>query len=97
MDVSEEYPEYPVFKGLQKPLEFWGFRGRYVWWAMGAVFGAILAFIAGYTIDGFVLGLVLSVIILGFGYMMIEIRQRKGLHTKKIMKGVFIIYKRREF
>ena len=31
--VNTSYPEYPVFKGLQRPLEFMGLRGRYITWA----------------------------------------------------------------
>lgn len=27
------YPDYPLFKGLQKPLEFMGIQGRYIYWA----------------------------------------------------------------
>ena len=32
-ESQEQYPDYPVFKGLQKPLEFMGLRGRYIYWA----------------------------------------------------------------
>ena len=31
---NNDYPEYPVFKGLQRPLEFMGLRGRYIYWAV---------------------------------------------------------------
>ena len=34
------YPDYPLFKGLQKPLEFMGIQGRYIYWAAGAIGGA---------------------------------------------------------
>ncbi|MDY4805339.1 MAG: DUF4133 domain-containing protein, partial [Prevotella sp.] len=39
-----QYVCYPMFKGLQKPLEFMGFQGRYITWAACAVGGAILGF-----------------------------------------------------
>lgn len=30
-ESQEQYPDYPVFKGLQKPLEFMGLRvGTYI-------------------------------------------------------------------
>ena len=45
-EVNEnQYVSYPMFKGLQKPLEFMGFQGRYITWAACAVGGAILGFI----------------------------------------------------
>lgn len=33
-EVNEnQYVSYPMFNGLQKPLEFMGFQGRYITWA----------------------------------------------------------------
>jgi len=52
------YPDYPLFRGLQRPLEFMGLQGRYIYWAAGAVGGAIIGFIIAYIIGGFVAGLV---------------------------------------
>jgi hypothetical protein len=54
---DSEYVSYPMFKGLQKPLEFMGIQGRYITWAACAVGGAILGFIIVYCIFGFVVGL----------------------------------------
>ena len=72
---------YPMFKGLQKPLEFMGFQGRYITWAACAVGGAIL---------GFVVGLVILAVSLCSGAALIFFKQKKGLHTKKEEHGVFI-------
>ncbi len=69
------YPDYPLFRGLQRPLEFMGLQGRYIYWAAGAVGGAILGFIIAYIIAGFVVGL---------------FKQRRGLHSKKTEHGVFV-------
>ena len=30
---------YPLFRGLQRPLEFMGLHGRYIYWATGTVGG----------------------------------------------------------
>ena len=35
------YPDYPLFKGLQRPLEVMGLQGRYIYWAAGTAGGAI--------------------------------------------------------
>lgn len=81
-ESQEQYPDYPVFKGLQKPLEFMGLRGRYIYWAAGTVGGGILSFLIGYVAFGFLVGLVLITSIVGFGGAMIFIKQHKGLHSK---------------
>ena len=53
-----QYVSYPIFKGLQKPLEFMGVQGRYITWAACAIGGAILGFIIVYCIVGFLAGLI---------------------------------------
>ena len=88
--VNAVYVDYPVFKGLQRPLEFLGFQGRYIYWAAGTAGGAIIAFIIGYVAIGFIVALVLCTAILAFGGVMTFIKQRKGLHSKKEEKGIFI-------
>lgn len=78
---DERYPDYPLFKGLQRPLEFMGIQGRYIYWAAGSAGGAIV---------GFVAGLVVLAVILSAGISLIILKQRKGLHTKKNRKGVYV-------
>ena len=85
-----QYLSYPMFKGLQKPLEFMGIQGRYITWAAIAVGGAILGFIIAYCIFGFVVGLIVLAVSLLAGAALIFFKQKKGLHTKKEDRGVFI-------
>ena len=79
-----------MFKGLQKPLEFMGFQGRYITWAAATVGGGILSFIIVYCILGFIAGLIVLAATLFTGAALIFFKQRKGLHTKKEEHGVFI-------
>lgn len=88
--TDTRYVDFPMFKGLQRPLEFMGIQGRYIYWAAGTAGGAIVGFILGYCIFGFVAGLVLLVLALAVGGVLIAVKQRKGLHTKKCDHGVFI-------
>lgn len=85
-----QYVSYPMFKGLQKPLEFMGFQGRYITWAAATVGGGILSFIIVYCILGFIAGLIVLAATLCTGAALIFFKQRKGLHTKKEEHGVFI-------
>lgn len=87
---DERYPDYPLFKGLQRPLEFMGIQGRYIYWAAGAAGGAIVGFIIAYCLLGFVAGLVVLAAVVSTGIALIMLKQRNGLHTKKEMRGVYI-------
>ena len=87
---DERYPDYPLFKGLQRPLEFMGIQGRYIYWAAGASGGAIVGFIIAYFLAGFVAGLIVLVAALSTGIALIMLKQRKGLHTKKDSRGVYV-------
>ena len=84
------YPDYPVFQGLQRPLELMGIQGRYIYWAAGTAGGAIVGFIAAYCLLGFVAGLIALTAILLAGISLIIVKQRQGLHSKRIDKGVFV-------
>ena len=87
---NDQYISYPMFKGLQKPLEFMGIQGRYITWAAIAVGGAILGFIIAYCIFGFVVGLIVLAVSLLAGAALIFFKQKKALHTKKEDRGLFI-------
>ena len=89
-DKDERYQDYPVFKGLQRPLEFMGIQGRYIYWAAATVGGAIAGFIVAYCLLGFVAGLIALVVAISAGATLIFIKQKKGLHTKNTEHGVFV-------
>lgn len=94
---QEKIQNYPVFKGLQKPLEFMGLKGRYIYWAAATIGGGLLSFLISYIIFGFLVGLILLTCILGFGGAMTFIKQHKGLHSKKSPKGIFIFAHSRHY
>lgn len=79
-----------MFKGLQRPLELMGLQGRYIYWAAAAAGGAIVGFIVMYIVLGFMAGLVTLVVAVAAGAALIMLKQRKGLHSKKNEKGVFV-------
>lgn len=87
---DDRYPDYPMFKGLQRPLEFMGIQGRYIYWAACSAGGAIVGFIIAYCLAGFVAGLVALAAVLSTGIALIMLKQRKGLHTKKNGNGVYV-------
>lgn len=87
---DERYPDYPLFKGLQRPLEFLGIQGRYIYWAAVTTCGAIVGFVAAYCLLGFIAGLVVLATVVSVGIVLILLKQRKGLHSKKVAPGVYV-------
>ena len=87
---NTNYIDYPMFKGLQRPLEFMGLQGRYIYWAAGTVGGTLLGFMLLYALTGFIIALIVAALTLTTGAGFIILKQRKGLHTKKEDKGVFV-------
>ena len=69
---------FPVFKGLQKPLEFMGIRGRFV------------GFIAFSIVLGKLAGFVAMLVMAAAGLATIFVKQRGGLHNKKRAKGIYV-------
>lgn len=97
LQEGSTYPEYPVFKGLQKPLEFMGLQGRYINWAAIGVGGCLISFMVLYILIGFLVALIVSGIILGTAVGFIFVKQHLGLHSKKRYKGLFIMAHTFEF
>ena len=81
---------YPVFKGLQKPLEFMGIRGRFLTFAAGAIGFSFVGFIVFSIIMGKLAGFVAMVVIAITGLLTIYVKQRSGLHAKKRHKGIHV-------
>jgi len=87
---NNEHPGYVTSKGLQRPLEVFGLRGRYIYWAVGTVIATFLLFVVGFVVAGFTVGLIMSTAVLGAGGGLIFMKQSKGLYSKKEDKGIFI-------
>lgn len=83
---------YPVFKGLQKPLEFMGIRGKFIFYAAGVFMLAFLGFLGTYIIGGLLPAVIALLVIAGSGLLFIFIKQKSGLHGKKKYKGIVHYY-----
>ncbi|MDE6007800.1 MAG: DUF4133 domain-containing protein [Muribaculaceae bacterium] len=81
---------YPVFKGLQKPLEFMGIRGRFLILAAAAIGVSFVGFIAFSIILGKLAGFIAMLVMAVAGLLTIYVKQKGGLHNKKRHRGVFI-------
>ena len=83
------YNGYPVFKGLQKPLEFMGIRGRFLTLAAIVIGVSFLSFLLFSIIFGKLAGFIAMLATIAVGLVTIYMKQRNGLHNKKRHKGVY--------
>ncbi|UOE47830.1 plasmid transfer protein [Mucilaginibacter sp. SMC90] len=92
-------PKYAVYKGLQKPLIFKGFKGKFIYWGIGfllagLVFGALTMSLINMWLGAFVLiGCIVG------GLLFTASKQKKGLHVKTRSKHILILnhYGRKNF
>lgn len=84
----DEFQGYPVFKGLQKPLEFMGIRGKFIYYAAGTFLLGFIGFLGANILGGFFPALITLLVIAGTGLATIYIKQKLGLHAKKCFKGI---------
>ena len=79
--MEANYAGYPVYKGLQMPLEFMGIRGRFILIAAATFGAAFLGFIAGYVLFGLGIALLVLGVSAGGGC-----RRRSAYHLSEAKK-----------
>ncbi|MFN3773453.1 DUF4133 domain-containing protein [Cloacibacterium normanense] len=73
---------YPLYKGLKKPLVFFGLKGKYIYYALGVV---VTGFVSAAIFSSFIgiLGTLLGLGLGGFGaWRIYRIQDKKGLYNK---------------
>lgn len=89
--METNYNVSPVFKGLQKPLEFLGIRGRFLYYVAGALGIGFLGYILCSVFLGQIIALILLAVFAVGGYLFSLLAQKKGLHSKKKSKDILIV------
>ncbi len=74
---------YSVFKGLQKPLVFKSFKGRFIYWVAGGVLVSFILCIICSLIFGYGIGFAALIVFLGISMVIINNKQKNGLHSKE--------------
>jgi hypothetical protein len=84
--------EHLVYKGLQKPLIYKGFKGRYIYWGVGFLLsGFVLAGIVGAVFNLGIGALTMIIVTVGGIYYTSQ-KQKGGLYDKKRNKNeIYII------
>ena len=81
-----------VYKGLQKPLEFMGIRGRFITLSAAAIGCSFIGFLAASMIGGKLMGFITMVAMIILSLITIYAKQRRGLHSKSRYRGI-VVYK----
>lgn len=85
-----EKKNYSLYKGLQRPLVFKVFKGKFIYWAMGSVLSGI---VFGGLIGAFVNQIMGFLSMLGISVPLLMYtlnKQKKGLYNKKKDFAIFI-------
>lgn len=83
--------KFPVYKGLQQPLIFKGFKGKFIYWGLGSVLlGLVLGALTMSLINMWLGALLLIVTIVG-GLLFTAYKQKSGLHSKRRTTEIFMV------
>ena len=81
---------YKVYKGLQRPLVYRGFKGKYIYYGIGALVAGLLLGGLAMSLINIWLGLFVLIACIAGGLVLTAAKQKAGLHRKTRSKGVFI-------
>lgn len=82
--------KFSIYKGLQKPLVYKGFKGKFIGWGIGSlVLGLVGGGLLG-TLTNMYLGGLATIAAIAGGLTYTFYRQKSGLHSKTRSRGVFI-------
>ncbi len=82
---------YNSYKGLQRPLELFGLKGRYISIGIGGATIALITLVVASIVSSIFIGLLLGFSIIGFTAFYISKNSSKGLYKKNIDKGIYIV------
>lgn len=81
---------YAIYKGLQRPLIFKGFKGKFIYWGAACLLSALVLGALAMSLVNMYLGVtILTGCLLG-GMFYISGKQKRGLHEKTRSRGIYI-------
>ena len=82
---------YAIYKGLQKPLIFKGFKGKFIYWGVGFILlGLVMGAVTMSLVNMWLGAIILIGAIVG-GLFYTAGKQKAGLHSKSRTKNIFIL------
>jgi hypothetical protein len=86
---------FNVYKGLQRPLAYKGFQGKFIYWGIGSVLCGLLIGAITMAVFSMLLGVLLLAGCIGGGLFYTLSMQKKGLHDKTRCSGVVFFHQHR--
>lgn len=81
---------FAIYKGLQKPLVYRGFKGRFIAWGIASlVTGLVSGGVLG-TITNMFLGAITTIVSIAGGLFYTFSRQQQGLYAKTRTRKIYI-------
>jgi hypothetical protein len=74
--------KFAVYKGLQKPLIFKGFKGRFIYWGLGCLLAGIVSGAFTMALINMYLGVLVLVLVIAGGLLYTAAKQKEGLYAK---------------
>lgn len=88
MDSNEEFE---VYKGLQKPLVFKTYKGRFIYWMAGGLFASFILCVICCVAISYLVGGIALVGGGSFTAYYVNTKQKDGIHSKNKKKGIVFI------
>jgi len=83
--------KYKIYKGLQRPLVFKIFKGKYIYWALGSIVAGVIVGGAVSMIISSIAGAI-AMVMVAIPLMLYTIsRQKEGLYTKTREDCIYMI------
>ncbi|MGQ7856540.1 plasmid transfer protein [Pedobacter sp. WC2501] len=81
---------FPVYRGLQRPLTYKGFKGRFIYWGVGILLLSLVTGALTMALINMYLGAVIMLMMIIGGLFYIGKCQKRGLHNKTRSNGIFL-------
>ena len=90
--------KFTVYKGLQAPLVFKGFKGRYIYWGIGTIIAALVIGVFTLTLVSSLVGIIVIVLILAGGLTYTFKKQSRSLYNiRDDNRKIFLVRKKEIF
>jgi len=81
---------FPVYKGLQKPLVFRSFKGKFIYWGLGSLLAGLVLGALTMSLINMYLGAIVLIGCIFCGLEFTACKQKKGLHDKSRSPGIYL-------
>ncbi|GAA4339730.1 DUF4133 domain-containing protein [Mucilaginibacter gynuensis] len=83
--------KYAVYKGLQKPLVFKGFKGKFIYWGIASLLAGLILGALTMTLINMWLGAVVLAGCITGGLLFTASKQKGGLYSKSRASKIYLL------